>query len=403
MQILSPSEAHVRIYPSPEKEQDWLEKGAVYFMKQLGLFENLNQQSQSGKMFQVLSLQAAAKILEQSSRKCSAPKFQCLDLDDGQQQGWLELEKPKSRGEFLTHNTLEYPNAVVVCSLSEVLESSVPQKYYLSAKACQGILRRAEKRGKSLPPSLQVALEQVAQGDKPRNPGSQSQGRWIEKVLQATEDLKPMRRSFWFLMWPIISLRSDPAQPVIFQQNTRDEVRLLGGDGQIAGALAAQAGMKQQNYVAQRTVGALQERDAKGIGTTIDDKIIAFSARDSGNDAQEDITPTLKSLRFKNSHQQGSGGMAIAYGIYDEPTPKVSEEIMPTIRAREKGGGFQQSVGGKFGVRRLTPVECERLQGFPDGWTEGQADTQRYKQLGNAVAVVCTEWLGKRITQSLPK
>ena len=39
------------------------------------------------------------------------------------------------------------------------------------------------------------------------------------------------------------------------------------------------------------------------------------------------------------------------------------------------------------GVRRLTPTECERLQGFPDGWTDGQADSHRYKQMGNAVTV----------------
>ena len=48
-------------------------------------------------------------------------------------------------------------------------------------------------------------------------------------------------------------------------------------------------------------------------------------------------------------------------------------------------------------VRRLTPTECERLQGFPDGWTEGQADTHRYKQLGNAVAVPVVEWLVRGI------
>jgi site-specific DNA-cytosine methylase len=44
-------------------------------------------------------------------------------------------------------------------------------------------------------------------------------------------------------------------------------------------------------------------------------------------------------------------------------------------------------------VRRLTPLECERLQGFPDGWTEGQPDTHRYKQMGNAVAVPVVEWI----------
>lgn len=44
-------------------------------------------------------------------------------------------------------------------------------------------------------------------------------------------------------------------------------------------------------------------------------------------------------------------------------------------------------------IRRLTPLECERLQGFPDGWTEGVSDTQRYKQLGNAVTVLVIEFI----------
>jgi site-specific DNA-cytosine methylase len=86
-----------------------------------------------------------------------------------------------------------------------------------------------------------------------------------------------------------------------FQQNTRDEVRFMGGDGEIAGALAAEAGMKQQNYLAG------------------------------------------------------------------------------------------------YGVRRLTPVECARLQGFEDDWNSFLADTARYKQYGNAVSVNVTRWLGGRI------
>jgi DNA (cytosine-5)-methyltransferase 1 len=48
-------------------------------------------------------------------------------------------------------------------------------------------------------------------------------------------------------------------------------------------------------------------------------------------------------------------------------------------------------------VRRLTPLECERLQGFPDNWTEGQSDSQRYKQIGNAVTVNVAEWIANRI------
>lgn len=49
--------------------------------------------------------------------------------------------------------------------------------------------------------------------------------------------------------------------------------------------------------------------------------------------------------------------------------------------------GMQQHTLQGMRIRRLTPIECERLQGFPDGWTEGISDTQRYKCLGNAVTV----------------
>jgi hypothetical protein len=66
--------------------------------------------------------------------------------------------------ECWTLNTSEWPNAAVVCSLSDTLETGVvPQRFFLSAKACAGILRRAEKRGKRLPQQLQDALTAVAQ------------------------------------------------------------------------------------------------------------------------------------------------------------------------------------------------------------------------------------------------
>lgn len=60
-----------------------------------------------------------------------------------------------------------------------------------------------------------------------------------------------------------------------------------------------------------------------------------------------------------------------------------------------------------FGVRRLTPTECERLQGFPDDWTNIEyrgkpaPDTQRYKSLGNSMAVPVVQWIGKRIERAL--
>ena len=63
-------------------------------------------------------------------------------------------------GELLTLNTGESPSVAVESTLSQILEVSVPGKYFLSAKACEGILRRAERRGKQLPPMLEEALRQ---------------------------------------------------------------------------------------------------------------------------------------------------------------------------------------------------------------------------------------------------
>ena len=72
------------------------------------------------------------------------------------------------------------------------------------------------------------------------------------------------------------------------------------------------------------------------------------------------------------------------------------DPISPTLQSRMGTGGNNVPL---IGVRRLTPTECERLQGFPDGWTDGQADMHRYKQMGNAVTVNVAAWIGKRIVE----
>lgn len=72
------------------------------------------------------------------------------------------------------------------------------------------------------------------------------------------------------------------------------------------------------------------------------------------------------------------------------------EDDVNLVAFDPKAGGDRTSSGA-FEVRRLTPLECERLQGAPDEWTEGQADSPRYKQLGNSVAVPVFEWVGRRI------
>lgn len=90
------------------------------------------------------------------------------------------------------------------------------------------------------------------------------------------------------------------------------------------------------------------------------------------------------------------GGHGVAhignFELYDFP----KEEIAPTLNAKRAKDtlAYEDAV-----VRRLTPLECERLQGFPDGWTDSQSDSQRYKQMGNAVAVPVVQWIINRIVE----
>ena len=77
---------------------------------------------------------------------------------------------------------------------------------------------------------------------------------------------------------------------------------------------------------------------------------------------------------------------------------RLQGAVINTLQARMgTGGNNMPMVAKETNVRRLTPVECERLQGFPDDWTAGQSDSTRYKQMGNAVAVPVVEWIIQNI------
>ena len=98
--------------------------------------------------------------------------------------------------------------------------------------------------------------------------------------------------------------------------------------------------------------------------------------------------------------------------ILAETTPKAGGQgdAAFTLRSRETGGGINDMTmyqdGDSYVVRRLTPTECERLQGFPDGHTdipykgkEHPPDGPRYKALGNSMAVPVMRWIGERIQE----
>ena len=156
--------------------------------------------------------------------------------------------------------------------------------------------------------------------------------------------------------------------PVAFAQNMKGEVRLIGGDGAISGALGAQPGMKQQTYVAFQSKA---------------------SASQSMNPAE--ISPALDAGK--------AGGKAVAWEsryIRNGRGAPTTDGLVNCLQADGQGDSFPM-----IGVRRLLPTECEVLQGFPRNWTAGnpipQSDSARYRQLGNAVTVPVIEWIARRL------
>ena len=121
---------------------------------------------QSGKTYPDVFRQTAAMTSRQSSRNSSEsqnrmlPMCLCLRKTNGHTQdcSTMNWDNGAWPGENTTVNFGESPSVVKESRLSQILEDSVPEKYYLSAKACRGILTRAERRGKTLPPELEAAL-----------------------------------------------------------------------------------------------------------------------------------------------------------------------------------------------------------------------------------------------------
>ncbi|EDA8690411.1 TPA: Dam family site-specific DNA-(adenine-N6)-methyltransferase [Salmonella enterica subsp. enterica serovar Muenchen] len=143
---------------------------------------------------------------------------------------------------------------------------------------------------------------------------------------------------------------------------------------------------------------------------------IAFSYKDNGADATTDLSPTIRAGNHNTSHANSGQPPAIACAFKAGQGAKAggigfAEEQSPTLTSASSGSNLVPAVMRGFQVRRLTPVECERLQGFPDNHTlipwRGKVaadcpDSPRYKAIGNSMAVPVMRWIGERIAAALP-
>lgn len=187
-----------------------------------------------------------------------------------------------------------------------------------------------------------------------------------------------------------------------------------------------------------RVANCLTRRMHKGINTTLDEgqtPILAYAVRTAntsanGHGVAEEITHTLDRANGQAVYRVAGDGAAYestehtaplttgtdraANLVFVKGTNPHSSEEAPTFRETETAAclnGWDERhnppkhlvVNEVVGVRRLLPVECERLMGFPDGYTDipGASDTARYKALGNSWPVPVVAWIGKRIEEGL--
>jgi DNA (cytosine-5)-methyltransferase 1 len=137
-------------------------------------------------------------------------------------------------------------------------------------------------------------------------------------------------------------------------------------------------------------------RDWKGVNQREDvmTYVAVRTAQTSANGWGVDESGTSYTL-------DGTQGQAVAFDYQNSSVGEIVGTLHDqTGRGNMGGSGFGAQIGAA--VRRLTPTECCRLQGFPDDWFEGndKSDGPMYRALGNAVTVPVLEWIGRRIMRS---
>jgi hypothetical protein len=288
-----------------------------------------------------------------------------------------EMDEGSSNGVCLTLSTSESLNDVVESSLSSILErGGVDSRYYLSKKACQGILRRAETRGKVLPKELETALRQVVSEDT-RVTESVGVCPTLHSQMGTGGGNVP------FVLTPLL------------KQGT-------GGDCDGYRASECRDSGREMPYIelCSRTANLLRG----GIMTICFLERAGCAGGGKGILCSEEKTFTLSTvdnMRICKMEEPiafmgGQGAKAGGLGIGNQS---------PTLKSTNSGGNTVPCVlEPNTVVRRLTPVECERLQGFPDNYTNipwrnkpTAPDSRRYKALGNSMAVPVMRWIGKRM------
>ena len=363
-----------------------------------------------------------------------APPYQFLDLTPGAgnllgQFEW-EMRSALHGGAFL-RNTGPSPRDATESCLSQILEDHPPKKYYLTTAACLGILRRAKERGKPLPQALDTALQiQAGLIGLPESRG--------ETVLldAAAAFAQPGMRQQTFAA-SFSAGASATAGTIGYAEEVAPTLKGSPSGNCMPSVLCVNDQGGQRIDLSEDVSGTLRASEKGHQPLVYENHGIDARVRESG-----EISPTV-TARFGTGGgntplvQEPNEVYCIVGNIIDRQPENggngcgYQENLAYTITTCDRHAVYARQRVDEFRnddiastqsarqakdatdlvmepdrqyarlIRRLTPGECELLQGFPPGWTDipSASDSARYRALGNSVAIPCVEFIMKSLNE----
>ena len=363
-----------------------------------------------------------------------APPYQFLDLTPGAgnllgQFEW-EMRSALHGGAFL-RNTGPSPRDATESCLSQILEDHPPKKYYLTTAACLGILRRAKERGKPLPKALDTALR-IQAGLIGLPEGREKTVPFDDSAVLAQPGMKQQTFAASFSAGA-----SATAGTIGYAEEVAPTLKGSPSGNCMPSVMCLHDQGGQRMDVCENMTGTLRASEKGHQPLVYENHGVDARIRESS-----EISPTV-TARFGTGGgntplvQEPNEVYCIVGNIIDRQPENggngcgYQENLAYTITTCDRHAVFARQRVDEFRnddiastqsarqakdatdlvvepdrqyaklIRRLTPGECELLQGFPPGWTDipSASDSARYRALGNSVAIPCVEFIMKSLNE----
>ena len=361
-----------------------------------------------------------------------APPYQFLDLTPGAgnllgQFEW-EMRSALHGGAFL-RNTGPSPRDATESCLSQILEDHPPKKYYLTTAACLGILRRAKERGKPLPKALDTALR-IQAGLIGLPEGREKTVPFDDSAVLAQPGMKQQTFAASFSAGA-----SATAGTIGYAEEVAPTLKGSPSGNCMPSVMCLHDQGGQRMDVCENMTGTLRASEKGHQPLVYENHGVDARIRESS-----EISPTV-TARFGTGGgntplvQEDSDVYCIVGNIIDRQPENggngcgYQQDLAYTLTALDRHAVYARQRVDEFKnddiastqsarqakdatdlvvepdrqyaqlIRRLTPGECELLQGFPPGWTDipSASDSARYRALGNSIPVPCVEFIMKSL------